>query len=79
MNLIFMVHPEPLCVVSVEDSYLNDIHFEAAVEMVPGGKEFETISAPTAKQQLHVEKRPSPGHNSRGIRAVCCVSRAEDG
>jgi hypothetical protein len=80
MNLIPVVDPEPSCAVSVEDSYLNNIRFETAVEVVSGGEEFEIVSAPTAKQQLHVEKHPSPGHNSQGsIRAVCCVLRAEDG
>jgi hypothetical protein len=78
LNVVPAVHPEPLSATSVEDSYLNNIQYETAVEVVSGGEEFKTVSAPTAKQQLHVEKHLSCGRSRGSIRAVCCMLHSKD-
>jgi hypothetical protein len=80
MNLIPIVQTEPSCAVSVENSSLNNIHFETAVEVMSEGRKSEMVSAPVrSKKQLQVEKHLSPVHsNHDGIRAVCCVLHAED-
>jgi hypothetical protein len=83
MSLIPMVHPEP-CAKSVEDSYLNNIHFETAIDVVSGGGGSEMVSTSVttsmkSMQQLHIEKPSTPVRSSHdGIRAVCCVMHAED-
>lgn len=84
MSLIPRAHPEPSCAKSVEDSYLNNVQYEAAVDVVSGGGESEMVSTSVATsmksmQQLHIEKPSTPVHGSReSNRGICCVLHAED-
>jgi hypothetical protein len=84
MSLIPMVHPKTSCAKSVEDFYLNTVQYKAAIDVVSGGGEPEMVSTSVATsvksmQQLHTEKPSTPVHSSSdSIRAVCCVSHAED-
>lgn len=84
MSFIPMAHPEPACAKSFEDCYLNNVQYEAAVDVVSGGGESEMLSTSVASplksmQQLHIEKPSTCVHGScDGIRAICCVLPAED-
>jgi hypothetical protein len=84
MSLIPITHSEPSCAKSVEDSYLNNVQYKPATDVVCGGGGTEMVSTSVATQmksmqQLHIEKPSIPVHGSHdSIRVICSVLHAED-
>ena len=81
VNLVSLLQPKSSQSKTVEDSYLNNIRFEMASEMTSGDVEMVSTPIPTPLKSRNQSERLAytPTYsNHNGIKAVCCVTQADD-